>query len=276
MARERPDQTFLIAQISDLHCGESLFDAALLRRAIHEINEARPNLVMVPGDLTANGYRREFEEAKEHLALIECENVVIIAGNHDCRNVGYLHFEEIFGRRYHELEFPFGVKADGGLQERIKIVAADSNKPDLNDGELGRDKYDWILKEFGDPEAFKVFALHHHVISIPGTGRERNILLDAGDVLEALNRAGVDLVLAGHKHVAWAWPVAGMLAVTSGTSATWRTRGKTPPSYNLVRIASKTIEVTVKDLSDHNDVELVYDRGTKCPLPTTGMAVRRT
>ena len=49
-----------------------------------------------------------------------------------------------------------------------------------------------------------------------------------GDVLEILDRHGVDLVLAGHRHVPYTWQVNGTLIVTSGTACTWRTRGETP------------------------------------------------
>ena len=45
---------------------------------------------------------------------------------------------------------------------------------------------------------------------IPGTGRERNQVLDAGDVLSLLRHAQVDIVLGGHRHVPYVWPVAGM------------------------------------------------------------------
>ena len=43
--------------------------------------------------------------------------------------------------------------------------------------------------------------LHHHLLPVPGTGRERNVVYDAGDAIECLQRAGVNLVLSGHKHV---------------------------------------------------------------------------
>jgi Icc protein len=71
---------------------------------------------------------------------------------------------------------------------------------------------------------------------IPGTGRERNQVLDAGDVLSLLRKNAVDLVLAGHRHVPYVWPVAGMLLVHSGTVATRRTRGFPDPAYNLLDI----------------------------------------
>lgn len=259
MTEQRAD-SFVIAQMSDIHCGESRFDTDLIERAIGEINDLEPDLVVVPGDLTTEGYLNEYLEAKNYLDRIACENLIVIAGNHDCRNVGYLHFEAIFGRRYHEAEYPFGIPDDGQTQEHIKVVAADSNKPDLNDGELGRDKYGWIAREFSDPEPFKLFILHHHLVGIPETGRERNILLDSGDVLEALCASGVDLVLAGHRHVPYAWDLNGMLVVTSGTCATWRTRGTKPPSYNVVRVTRDRIEVTMRDLSGENHVEQVFER----------------
>ena len=49
---------------------------------------------------------------------------------------------------------------------------------------------------------------------------ELNQVLDAGDVLSLLRQTGVDLVLAGHRHVPYVWPVAGMLLVHSGTVST--------------------------------------------------------
>jgi len=76
-----------------------------------------------------------------------------------------------------------------------------------------------------------------------GTGRERNQVLDAGDVLSLLRRCGVDIVLSGHRHVPYVWPIAGMLLIHSGTVSTLRTRGFPDPAYNLVRIEGGRIAV---------------------------------
>ena len=65
-------------------------------------------------------------------------------------------------------------------------------------------------------------------VPIRGTGRERNQVLDAGDVLALLHQAEVDVVLSGHRHVPYVWPVAGMLLIRSGTAATLRTRAFNP------------------------------------------------
>ena len=244
-----PRDHYTIAQFSDIHCGDIRFDEALMEETIAEINSARPDLIVVAGDLTAGGYREQFEEAKRYIDMLDCPEKVIIAGNHDCRNVGFLHFEELIGPRFRTVELDFRVCCEGTtgeVQERVKILALDSNKPDLNDGEIGRDHYTWIRDAFPSREDYKIFILHHHLVSIPGTGRERNVVWDSGDVLEKLRDADVDLVMHGHRHVPYNWPLANMLIVGSGTCSTWRTRGYTQPSYNIIEVWPEIVVITTK------------------------------
>ena len=237
---------YKIAQISDLHCGDFRFDKKLLTKAIKEINYENPDLLVVAGDLTIDGYREQFEEAKYYIDKMLCQQKIIIAGNHDCRNVGYIYFEKIFGQRYSDMELDFDVSRKGKTQEKIRLVAVDSNKPDLNDGEVGREKYKFISEGFKRKDYFNVFILHHHLVSVPGTGRERNIVWDAGDVLEELSKAKVDLVLNGHKHVPYVWNMNGMQIITSGTVGTRRTRGLAEPSYNIIEISEEEIKIKIK------------------------------
>ncbi len=254
------ERRFTVAQISDLHCGDLRFDAVLLRNCIEGVNEARPDLLVVAGDLTANGYRDEFREALEYIRAFECPRKVVIAGNHDCRNVGYVHFEELLGPRAGVLEFSHGGSCGKNLSERVQVVAVDSNKSDLDDGEVGRHNYRFIEEGFSSEVTFKVFVLHHHLITIPGTGRERNIVWDAGDVLEVLRRTRVDIVLSGHKHVPYVWPLDRMYLITSGTASTWRTRGHIPPSYNLVEVDEEEIAVHIISSADGSRRTEVYPR----------------
>jgi 3',5'-cyclic AMP phosphodiesterase CpdA len=95
-----------------------------------------------------------------------------------------------------------------------------------------------------NPGDVKIFVLHHHLLPIPGTGRERNIVNDAGDVLEVLIECGVDLVLSGHKHVPYAWRLENMYIVNAGTVSTLRLRGDTKPCYNVVQIKGDHVLVT--------------------------------
>lgn len=254
------DGRFLIAQISDIHCGDPRFDSRLMRFCIDTINKEKPDLTVIAGDLTMNGYREEFEEAERYLRNIEGGEKLIIAGNHDCRNVGYIHFEEIFGPRNSAMTFTHSGACGKHLSEFVGVAAVDSNKADLNEGEVGRHKYEYIRKALSGVTSFKIFILHHHLVHIPGTGRERNIVTDAGDVLGVLRELKVDLVLSGHKHVPYIWPLARMYLVTSGTASTWRTRGNTPPSLNLIEIKEGEIVVSIVSSADGSKETETYPR----------------
>src|SRR4030065_308676 len=73
----------------------------------------------------------------------------------------------------------------------VAIVAVDSSEPDLDHGQIGRGRYRWIEEQFGqEPADLKIFVLHHHLLPVPGTGRERNVVYDAGGAIECLQRAG--------------------------------------------------------------------------------------
>src|SRR5262245_6189112 len=124
---------FTIVQLSDLHCGQQFFLPNLLERAIAEVNELDPDVVVISGDLTSHGFREEYAVARDYLDRIDCDSMVVIPGNHDSRNVGYVHFEEMFGDRNSVL------RNDG-----VTIVAVDSAEPDLDNGQLGRGRYRWI------------------------------------------------------------------------------------------------------------------------------------
>ncbi len=238
----RPDH-LTIAQISDIHCGHPMFDAELMDHAIEEILEIRPDLVVVAGDLTAEGYAPQFRMAKRYLDRLDGLEMIVIPGNHDLMNVGFLHFRDSFGKSDRVMRVPFSAPAGEQPKRFATVVAVNSSKPDLADGEVGHTRYDWIRQSFEWPDDYRVFVLHHHLVSVPGTGRERNIVWDAGDMLALLTELEVNLVLCGHKHVPNVWHFGEMLLVNSGTASSHRVRGYTRPSYNVIEIDEEKTRV---------------------------------
>jgi Icc protein len=227
-----------IGHISDPHVGSPYFVPNLMHRVLVELNELDPDVVICSGDLTNEGYRQEYKNWLAYAQRITAP-VYTVPGNHDARNVGYVRFEETFGSRDSRLRF----EARG---VEVALVAVDSSKPDLDEGEIGREHYPWIEEGFAGSADLRIFACHHHLVAIPGTGRERNQVLDAGDVLALLRRNEVDLVLSGHRHVPYVWPIAGMFVVHSGTVSTLRTRGFDHPAYNLIRVEDGRIAVELR------------------------------
>jgi len=127
------EPTFTIAHLSDIHCGDPHFVPDLMERAIADINALGPDIVVCSGDLTTFRFKEEYAVARRYLDRIQCEALVVIPGNHDSRNVGYVHFEELFGDRN-------SVLRKGG----VTVVAVDSTEPDLDHGQIGRGRYGWI------------------------------------------------------------------------------------------------------------------------------------
>src|SRR5919112_1774511 len=137
-----------IVQMSDVHGGSGLFRQDLLEATIEESNALQPDLVAIVGDLTMEGYRWEFEEAREYFERLECPNVIYAMGNHDAKNVGYRHFEEFFGIRERSAQIPVP-------EGEAKVVVLDSTKPDLDAGDVMA-----ILREL---KIDMVLSGHRHV-----------------------------------------------------------------------------------------------------------------
>ncbi|MEW6154149.1 MAG: metallophosphoesterase [Actinomycetota bacterium] len=243
---------FVIAQLSDLHCGSPYFDGELLATAVNETLALEPDLVVIGGDLTAEGYAHEFRMAQDHLQPLTDHGlrVLVVPGNHDSKNVGYLHFRDTFGpgdvADKGDRVMSVAVPVNGNPQFRAQVVAIDSSKPDLAEGEVGRERYRWVRQQFDVGEAFRIFVLHHHLVPVPGTGRERNTVWDAGDVLALMAECDVDMVLSGHKHVPHLWLLDHVLLVNSGTVSSHRLRGYTRPSYNVIEVTEAEVRVTLK------------------------------
>lgn len=161
----------LIAHISDLHVSNSGFDEELFMIAADEINNLQPDMIVLTGDITDNGYYKEYEQATKYLEAFEAP-LFAVPGNHDSCNLGYQTFEELIGERSWKLTM------DGNFT----VIGLDSSSPDESRGHIGTPQHMWLehqLDECVINDNFSIVALHHHVISIPQTGRERNVLSDA-------------------------------------------------------------------------------------------------
>jgi 3',5'-cyclic-AMP phosphodiesterase len=249
--------------MSDLHVGEGLFRPELLTAAVEETNELAPDLVVVAGDLTMEGYRGEFERCRRFLDELACPHVVVAMGNHDARNVGYRHFEDVFGARDSVTIVPFG-------EGRAKVVAIDSTKPDLDEGEIGREHYGWLDAELrGWTDGPRIVVIHHHLLAVPGTGRDVNNLRDAGDVMAILRELAVDLVLSGHRHVPYVWSISGVRVVHSGTVSTLRVRGTMPPSYNVIEIDDQEVRIAMRQPGQGVHGEEPLARFARVPVTTS-------
>lgn len=224
-----------IVHISDLHVGAGSFEEDVFLKAVDEINYLKPDMIILTGDLTNRGYYREYQQVKKYLELFE-PPLFAIPGNHDARNLGYQTFEELIGERSWKLT----------MGDNLTVIGLDSTSPDDNRGDIGRPQHLWLehqLDECAVNEHFTIVALHHHIIPVPHTGRERNVLSDSGDILKTLTSHEVDLILSGHKHVPNIWRINNSVLVNTGSLSSNKLRGKHGNSYIVYDISDDEIKI---------------------------------
>ena len=225
----------IIVQISDLHIGsqflEDKFDLL-----VQEINELNPDTIVITGDLTNEGLMKEYQKCKLLLSKFNTKKIIIMPGNHDYRNTGYLLFKKFF---------PF--ESVNELSDDVVLVTVGTARPDRNNGEVGYRQNIWLdrtMKKYKNK--IKIVAMHHHLIAIPDTGSDQLTVVDAGDVLRTILDTRVDVVLCGHKHRPWAWNFRNLTVVNAGTATSERVRGFFENTYNILTILNKKVDVDLK------------------------------
>lgn len=242
--RERRSEDMKIVHVSDLHVTSPYFVKEWGESVIEKVNKIDPEILVITGDLTHEGHLHEFDIAKTFVDRMEVEEKIIVLGNHDARNLGYEIFEEVFRTRY-----PFFENGE------MAIFGVDSSVPDVDDGHVGREYYDVIRKKLSSKDKVRILALHHHLIPIPGTGRERQIPVDSGDVLKLTKELDLDLVLSGHKHLPWIWKLENTYFLTAGTSSSRRLKGRSHPSFNVIDITPEGFQI--------EEVNVINDKSIK-------------
>lgn len=213
----------LIVQISDIHVGPE-FREETFQTGVDEINEQRPDILLVTGDLTENGLLSQYERAAELVKSFKCRSKIYTSGNHDYRSTGYLLFKHFFPSQ--------PIFRKGGLT----ITVVSTARPERNDGEAGYRQIVWVEKALAKQRGFKLVMMHHHLVPVPDTGPNTIPILDAGDLLRGLGRTKPDLVVCGHRHRPWKWQLNGIPIIHAGSFSSERLRGFFSNSYNVINL----------------------------------------
>jgi len=235
-----------IAHISDIHFNYGTdFNPKVYEKAVKMLNKTKPDLVFVTGDLTTDGLLSEYDLAKEKINEIDVKPAVV-PGNHDEKNLGFKLFYEVFG----ESDF---IKS----YDDINLVGLASSEPDKDDGRLGRGRHERIEQAIKKKNKMPIIGFHHHLIPVPNSGREANIIEDAGETLDIILKNEIPLVLMGHRHVSWAVKIHKTLLVNAGTFSCNRTRAHLGNTFNIIDIDKNKIEVTVINIRKDTKKKMV-------------------
>ncbi|WBU63295.1 metallophosphoesterase family protein [Paracoccus aerodenitrificans] len=181
-----------LALLSDLHIG--MHRRGLVQPMLDALADARPEHIIVAGDLVQRARRELFAEAE---AILDQTGLpwLCVPGNHDiplmnlpARLLWPFHdyVSSVPGPKEPLLELP-----------GLKIVGVNSTFPyRWRNGRITQRQIDRVrhLSRTGP-----VMVVQHHPISLlPGETKE--LMLNAEEALKAYDEAGVSLVLTGHLH----------------------------------------------------------------------------
>jgi Icc protein len=192
----------------------------------------------VTGDLTENGLLSQYERASELMKQFTCKSRIYTSGNHDYRNTGYLLFRQFFHSK------------PVFRSRELFLATLGTARPERNDGEAGHRQIVWLENALrSERKRFRLVMMHHHLVPVPDTGPNTIPILDAGDVLRALDRSGVGLVLCGHRHRPWKWTLNRIPIIHAGSLSSERLRGFFSNSYNIVETGKNGYRAWLKIVS---------------------------
>lgn len=238
-----------IAHLSDIHFGGENVGAVAGARAW--LDEQKPDLIVITGDLTSFGRPGEFDRAVAWVGGLTAP-LLITPGNHDTPYLGLIDRLVAPFARY---ERGFGASRDAtwsnGSLAAVTVNTARGAQWRWNwsKGAVGRGQIDAALGRLAARPAggLGIVACHHPLVEMTGgpmTGRVRGGEAAARRLCEG----GVDLVLTGHIHApfAMAYPYGDghAYAVGAGTLSV-RERG-VPPGFNLIEADAAMLTVTAQ------------------------------
>ena len=241
-----------LVHLSDLHFGAQ--DEELVAAVETSVDALKPDLVVVSGDFTQRARTEQFEEACQFLERLRDggHEVLGVPGNHDVPLYDvlrrFLSPLTRYRRFIDETLCPF-VEFPGVAVLGINTARSLTFK----DGRISEEQVEFIRETFSrtDPEATRVLVTHHPLFALP-VGEEVERAVGRQELaLDAIEDAGVDLLLAGHAHHASTHDASelvtrsgGALVVQAGTATSTRTREQ-KQSFNTIDIDGGKVTVTV-------------------------------
>jgi 3',5'-cyclic AMP phosphodiesterase CpdA len=236
-----------LVHISDLHFGR--VNSAILQPLLSSIQAAKPDLVAISGDLTQRARTEEFKAAREFLNAIPFAQIVV-PGNHD------VPLFNVFSRFVHRLDryrrFITDDLAPFYADEEIAVAGVNTARAfTFKDGRINAEQLAELQARFHTLTGEQTrIVVTHHPFDLPAGAGGGHVVGRAQQAMEALAQCRVDLLLAGHFHIAhtgssatrFRIPGYSALLVSSGTSTSTRGRGQ-PNSFNVIRTDRLWIDV---------------------------------
>jgi 3',5'-cyclic AMP phosphodiesterase CpdA len=244
-----------IAHLSDVHFGRH--DPQVVAAVEAFVSERRPDLTVISGDFTQRARVEQYKLACAWLDRLQGDGRATLAvpGNHD---VPLYDVVRRFVRPLHRYKrFIDDDLCPWFENDELAVLGINTARSlTIKDGRINREQMEHIRDSFRQiaPGKARILVTHHPLFAMP-IGEEGELSKVVGrheDALKAAADAGVQILLAGHFHRAYAQSAREMvetagaaLVVQAGTATSTRLRGEELQSFNWLEIAPSRVELVV-------------------------------
>lgn len=241
-----------IVHLSDLHFGAH--DERLVAAVESSVDELKPDLVVVSGDFTQRARTEQFAEACKFLERLRDggHEVLGVPGNHDVPLYDVLRrFLSPLTRYKRFIDDVLCPVHE--LRGAIVLGVNTARSLTFKDGRLNQQQVEFIRDTFAraPSESVRVLVTHHPLFALKVGDEVQSAIGRQEMALDAIEAAGVDVLLAGHNHHAsansardLATRAGGALVVQAGTATSTRVRDQ-DQSFNLLDLDAERVVLTV-------------------------------
>lgn len=225
-----------IAHISDLHFGREIPE--IIQGLLLALALIRPDVVIISGDLTQRATTEEYQAAQQFLINLPYP-YFIVPGNHDVSATDVV--ERFFNtwekwQQYVTPNLEPVLSTPNYIAIGVNTARAAGWYFDWSRGQISPQQIDFVSNTAKDasPDQLRI-VVAHHPFWLPEIAEYRDVVQNRDEAINAFQKAGVDLILSGHVHMAYTQLLQGVLIVHSSTTFSNRTSENNPNGFNIIR-----------------------------------------
>lgn len=242
-----------VAHISDLHFGRDIPER--LACLISYLNDLKPDLTVISGDLTQRATSLQYKQARAFLSRLKTPYLAV-PGNHDISLHKLIErFQSPWKkwRRFIQTPLEPVVETSDFIAFGLNTVRPMGHRLNWTRGRLSSHQVSTVeqkLKSCANP-LIRIIAAHHP-FWLPLHLSGKRLIGRGKDAFERFKLSGVDLILGGHSHSPYIHLNDGVIICHAGSSFSNRLNPLQKNSFNLISGNVHRLKIERLEWHTHN------------------------